>query len=377
MNSHPIVTGYNVFVNDNRKISPLELDSKPDFQRCMERIEAWFNHQVIDRPPVRFTRHNAEFESLDGAWRSAWKGQKDRWFDVDYQLEKFLTQVQNKYYHGETFPVFWPNLGPNVFAGLYGCPLEFAEVTSWGQPILADYDTPLSLNWRSEYLLKLIELTHTALELCPGKFLVGYTDLHPGLDWLAALRGAQATLFDLLDFPERLDGFLQQCSNDFLEVYDFFDAILKEANQPSVTWMAIPAYGRLHIPSSDFSAMISPKQHRRFAQPWLEREVQAMTHNIFHVDGKGVANQMDLILELPNVQALQWVQGVGDDAPIMQWVPLIRRIQAAGKSVVVDLTPAELEDFIGAVRPEGILLCLASENEEEELAILRRLEKWR
>jgi hypothetical protein len=343
----------------------------------MQRIEAWFNHQVIDRPPVRFTRHNAEFESLDGVWRSAWKDQRDRWFDVDYQIEKFLTQVQNKHYHGETFPVFWPNLGPNVFAGLYGCPLEFAEVTSWAQPILFDLETPLTLDWQSEYLLKLIELTQAALEICPGKYLVGYTDFHPGLDCLAALRGTQNTLMDLIDAPDQLEGILQQFSDDFLAVYDFFDRLLKKAGQPSLTWIAIPAFGRLHIPSSDFSAMISPKQHRRFAHPWLEREARAMTHNIFHVDGKGVANHLDLILEMPHVQALQWVQGMGDDAPILQWVPLIRRIQAAGKSVVIDLTPTELEDFTTAVRPEGILLCLASEDEEEELAILRRLKQWR
>lgn len=61
-----------------------------------------------------------------------------------------------------------------------------------------------------------------------------------------------------------------------------------------------------------------------------------MTHNIFHMDGKGVAHHMDAILELPNVQAIQWVQGVADDMPIMQWTPLIQKIQAAGKSVVVD-----------------------------------------
>ena len=101
-----------------------------------------------------------------------------------------------------------------------------------------------------------------------------------------------------------------------------------------------------------------------------------MTHNIFHVDGKGVARHLDAILQLPNVQAIQWVQGVGDDLPIMQWVPLIKRIQAAGKSVVVDLSPAELEEFIGAVRPEGIFLTMASENEAEERAILKRIAQW-
>jgi len=101
-----------------------------------------------------------------------------------------------------------------------------------------------------------------------------------------------------------------------------------------------------------------------------------MTHNIFHMDGKGVARHLDTILSIPNIHAIQWVQGVGDDLPIMQWLPLIKRIQAAGKSVVVDLNVAELDDFMGAVDPEGILLTLASESEEEEETILKRVSKW-
>ena len=106
------------------------------------------------------------------------------------------------------------------------------------------------------------------------------------------------------------------------------------------------------------------------------REMVHMTHNVYHVDGKGVARHLDRILELPNLHAIQWVQGMGDDLPIMQWVPLIKRIQAAGKSVMVDLTHDELEDFIAAVEPKGILLTMASENEDEELVILKRVSEW-
>jgi hypothetical protein len=94
------------------------------------------------------------------------------------------------------------------------------------------------------------------------------------------------------------------------------------------------------------------------------------------MDGKGVARHLDLILELPGVQAIQWVQGVSDDQPILQWVPLIQRIQSAGKSVVVDLAKTELEDFIRDVRPEGIFLCLPSESEEEEQWLTNRIERW-
>lgn len=354
----------------------VELESKPDFDQCIDRIYAWYEQQIIDRPPVRFTRHNAEYDIVDNTWKDSWRGQKDKWFDEEYQIEYFLKQLPDKHYLGETFPIYWPNLGPNVFAALYGSELEFAEVTSWAHPILSDYDQPVALDWQSEYLHKLDNLTRSALEISRGKFIVGYTDLHPGLDWLAALRGTESLLLDLVDQPDRLAPLLQKCTSDFLALFDRFDAVLKEAGMPSVTWMSIPSFGKMHIPSCDFSAMISPRHFKQFALPALLEEVQHMTHNIFHVDGKGVARHLDTILQMPNVQAIQWVQGMGDDVPIMQWVPLIQRIQAADKSVVVDLTPAELEDFIGAVEPEGIFLTMASADEAEEQAILKRIARW-
>jgi hypothetical protein len=354
----------------------IELESKPDCDKALARIYAWYEQGVIDRPPVRFTRHNAEFEAADSLWKNEWRGLKDKWCDEEYQLERFLVQVRATRYLGETFPVFWPNLGPNVLAGLYGCPLEFGDVTSWAMPILTDYTLPLTLDWRHPYLVKLENLTRRALEQAPGQFIVGYTDLHPGLDWLAALRGTESLCLDLIDNPGPIDAWLAQVTSDFLRLFDHFDALLKAAGQPSITWMGIPSFGKLHIPSCDCATLISPRQFRRYAMPSLLAEVQHTTHNIFHVDGKGVARHLDAILELPNVQALQWVQGMGTDIPILQWVPLIRRIQAAHRSVVVDLDPCELEDFIGAVRPEGILLTMASQSEDRERAILSRVTRW-
>lgn len=355
---------------------PIELESKPDFDQAMDRIYAWYEQALIDRPPIRFTRHNAEYEAGDGVFKDNWHNLKDKWFDETYQIERFLKHMREQRYLGETFPIYWPNLGPNVFAALYGCHLEFSEVTSWAEPIKSDYEQAITLDWGSEYLKKLESLTRCALEVCAGQFIVGYTDLHPGLDWLAALRGTEALLMDLMDQPQKITPSIERCTADFLQVFDYFDAILKENGQPSVSWMCIPSFGKLHIPSCDFATMISPKHFNEFAMPALEDEARHMTHNIFHVDGKGVARHLDAILQLPNLQAIQWVQGVGEDLPIMQWVDLIRRVQAAGKSVVVDLGPAELEDFIDVVAPEGIFLTMACENEEEEQKVLKRIAKW-
>ena len=354
----------------------MELESKPDFNQAMKRIYAWYEQAVIDRPPVRFTRHNAEFEDADGIWKPQWRDLKDKWFDEEYQLEKFMTQVRGKRYQGETFPVFWPNLGPAISSAFYGCPLVFSETTSWSVPSLTDYSQGLKLDWNSPYMKKLESLTRIGLEHCEGKFLVGYSDLHGGLDNLAALRGTEPLLWDLVDNPDAPLPLLDHIAAEFLQVFDYFDAMLKAARLPSVTWMGIPSFGKMHIPSCDFAFMISSKQFARYQLPLNKAEMEHMTHNVYHIDGKGVARHLDLILGLPNLHAIQWVQGMGDDTPIMQWAPLIKRIQAAGKSVMVDLTHEELEDFIGAVRPEGILLTMASQDEEEERTILKRVAQW-
>jgi hypothetical protein len=354
----------------------VELECKPDFSMSMQRIYAWYHQHIIDRPPVRFNRHNVEYEGGNEDWKPEWRSMKDKWFDIEYQVDRFEKTIQGKRFWGETFPVFWPNLGPSVFSATYGCPLEFADVTSWASPILDSYQQQVALQWESEYLVQLDQMTRYALELCPGKFMVGYTDLHPGLDWLAALRGSETLCLDLLEDSESIPAYLRQCEEDFFQVYEHFDQLLKSHRQLSVTWMGIPSFGKMHIPSCDFATLISPRQFRVFAMPVLNQEVQHMTHNIFHVDGVGVARHLDAILELPNLQAIQWVQGVGQDQPILQWVPLIRRIQSAGKSVVVDIDPTELEPLMQEIRPEGILICLPSEDEEEEQAILKRVEKW-
>ena len=131
----------------------------------------------------------------------------------------------------------------------------------------------------------------------------------------------------------------------------------------------------MHIPSCDFTALTSRETFREFYLPTLQNEVRHMTHNIFHVDGKGMLRHLDYILSTPQIQAIQWVQGVGDDLPIHQWSSVIKRIQAAGKGVVVDLQLGELEPFIAAMKPDGLYLCISAE-ENIQPDILKRLEKW-
>lgn len=355
----------------------IHLSAKEDFAESMRRIYAWYECQMIDRPPVRFAEHNSQY-NIDTTKKYTPEENKERYFDTESVIDDFVHSIESKKFLGETLPVYWPNLGPDVYAAFYGSPLVFGEVTSWSQPIIkgmADV-AKLKLDTNNEYFKKLDELTSHALERCEGKFLVGYTDLHPGMDCALAWRGMEQLCFDLIDNPDIVEALVAKASEDFAEIFNSSNKILKSAGQPSVNWMEIPSFEEVYIPSCDFGVMMSPDQFEKFALDAIKAEVKHATHNIFHLDGKGVARHLDAILEIPEITAIQWVQGVGEDLPIMQWIPLIKRIQDAGKGVIVDLKKHELEGFIDQMRPEGIFLWISENDESEQQRILKRLEKW-
>ena len=80
-----------------------------------------------------------------------------------------------------------------------GC-LEFAEVTSWYEPVLASLDDLSVLQndpFANPYFKKIEELTRAALARCDNRYWVGYTDLHPSLDCIAAWRGIDALCLDM------------------------------------------------------------------------------------------------------------------------------------------------------------------------------------
>jgi hypothetical protein len=356
----------------------LDIEGMLHFDMSMKRVYAWFQCEVVDRAPIRFMAHNAFLDTGIDLSQLTPDERRACWLDVEYQVDLFERSIQGRTFHGETFPIFWPNLGPNVYAAFYGGNLEFGEVTSWSKPIVRDWDDMdrLILDTGNIYFKTIEALTLHALERCEGKFIVGYTDLHPGIDCAAAWRGMDQLCLDMVDSPEQAETLIDLAISDFEWVYDHFDAMLKAHKQPSSTWMGIPSFGRMHIPSCDFAALISPRFFKQYGLPVLKREVTTMTHNIFHLDGRGVARHLDTILSVPEVHAIQWVQGVGDDLPIMQWVPLIKEIQARDMPLIVDLNKGELDDFLEAMDPKGLFLWVATESEEEELALLRRVERW-
>ncbi len=219
-------------------------------------------------------------------------------------------------------------------------------------------------------------MTELALEMSEGRYYVGYSDFQPGFGAVAAWRNPETLSLDLIMEPDGVKQLLKKASQDFQSIFDHFHNMLRKNNQPSLNWLEIPTSGKSHVPSCDFASLISEEHFIEFNLPLLQEEVKQMDYNVFHLDGKGVARHIDSVLSINEINAIQWVQGVSDDKPIEQWKPLIKKIQSAGKSVIVILEPNELTDFISDMKPEGILLCIPASSLEHELNMLKQISKW-
>lgn len=355
---------------------PHTLKHKPDLDECLARVDAWYEHNIVDRPPVRFHHHNIEYERHRTV-QGPWKCERDRWLDVEFQVRAFIESLDKSAFLGETFPVFWPNLSAVVYNLFLGQEADFDEVTAWTHPCIQDLDDlpELKVHWNNLYFQTVEKMTHHALERADGMFMVGYTDMYAGIDCTMGLRGTEQMCLDMVEKPAQLLRLIDTAFAEYANVYKHYDKILKSNGQHSVTWMNLPSNQTFNVLACDFAVNISPRHFDEYCMPVLRKEAELFVHNVFHMDGPGVAKNIDSILTLPNLKAVQWAQGCGRNQPIRQWIPLIRKIQKAGKSVIVDIQLDELGEVMQSLDPAGIMLWIPAAPNDQQ-AILDAVKGW-
>jgi hypothetical protein len=351
---------------------------KPDYERSKQRIDAFWEWELIDRPVVQFglAKPPEERVSVPPSHHATCA---ERWLDAEYQAELKLATLFNHEFLGDTMPVAYPNLGPEVFAALYGCPIHFGDYgTSWSEPILNDWSQvdEIGLDWDSPYLHKLLEMTDVLLELGKGRYITGMTDWHPGGDCVAALREPQELAIDMLTHVDEVKELLARLEVDYFRVYDLFYAKLRAAGQPISTWLSLISEQKFYVPSNDFSIMISKEMFDDVFLPGIIRECQFLDRSIYHLDGPGALRHLDSILDIPELDALQWVCGAGNEG-YHKWVHVYQQAQAAGKGIQVICQMDELDQVMETLDPLGLFLQVGGVPSREAAEwMLGTLEKW-
>lgn len=340
-----------------------------NWEQIRKKFLEYWDMENHDRPLVSIC---APKDKQEKGPQSRHTSLKERWMDTEYMIKSANCAMKNTFYCGEAFPALNPNLGPDYFAACYGAELKFGEDTSWSVPFLKDEDVEeyqgVVLQKQNEYYRKMLEMTEAAVEDGKGKYLVGVTDLHPGLDGLVGLRGPQELCIDTVDSPEFLLRGAMDLLPGFKEIYEELYRMTTKYQEGSTCWMGIWHPKRWYPTSCDFSCMISTEMYEEFVVPELLEELMFLDASIYHLDGPDALKHLDRLLQIETLKGIQWVYGAGQPSA-SRWLPILQKIQNAGKMIQIIVEPWELDIMLENLRPEGVMYSIyaASEDEAREL----------
>ena len=320
-----------------------------------------------------------------------------KWFDPEWRSQYLDWYVAHSCLKADMLPVANTQLGPGSLAAILGAQLEGAEDTIWIHQAPADHEDPTSLppRGRREAVgtilspsyshssplspppspLKLhsspLNLHKNLLRACKrraqGHYYVGMPDLMEGLDVLAALRGTDRVLLDTVMRPEELERELQQVNDIYFQVFDELYDIIREGDEMAFCYFSLWAPDKCSKLQSDISTMISEDDFRRFVVPYIREQCRRIPYTLYHLDGVGALRHLPALLEIEELDAIQWTPGVGQpQGGDPQWYDLYRRILKGGKSVMACwVKPEELSPLLDAIGTEGIHLEMDFHNEQE------------
>jgi len=121
------------------------------------------------------------------------------------------------------------------------------------------------------------------------------------------------------------------------------------------------ACGRLEKPwglTADISCCISPQQYEDLFLPPLIDTMRTVDHRLYHLDGTVALQHLDLLLSVPEIDAIQWVPGAGrrSHPAVGSADPAYPK---AGKAVLVQTEAAEVAALLDCVSARG--LCIATQ----------------
>ena len=341
-----------------------------DWDSIKRRYEHWWANDLYDRALLQV---RAPREGVPPAepWPGGEVTPEVRWTSISHMTWYSERLIETTFYGGEALPQF--HIGPSAgMAIIMGCEPHYEEETIWVEPLAPVEEYP-ELRLEPDRLEWLYDAFAHAGRSSRGRHWIrdGYSN-HAG-DTLALIRGTERLLIDMLEDPLWVKAAVKRTSDLLLQVFkELWHWVGPEVTgmEGYLNWAGIWSQGRNFCTDCDISCMISPKLFEEMFLPPLVETMRSVEHNIYHLDGPNALQHLDALLSLPELEAIQWAPGAGLES-VMQWVPLVRRIQGAGKSLQLSMRPEEVGPFLAEVPARGILIGTRCSSEEEARDLLR------
>ena len=349
---------------------------KPNLEETKKRYVDWWNHKGII---LNMWEHFQEGVTphADVAAPPPYRDLNQRWFDPVWRADYLDWYVAHSSLMADILPVANTQLGPGSLAAILGGVFEGGEDTIWIHPD-PNYSDDIVFNPDHPNYILHKELLKACKRKAQGHYYVGMPDLTEGLDVLAAIKGTDKVLLDTVMQPEVLEHQMQQINDIYFQAFDALYEIIREGDEMAFCYFSSWAPGKMSKLQSDISTMISVDDYRRFVQPFIREQCQKIDYTLYHLDGVGAMHHLDALLEIEELNAIQWTPGVGEpQGGSPKWYDLYRKILEGGKSLMVCwVTLDELKPLLDNIGGEGVHLEMDFHNEREVEQAMRIVEEF-
>jgi hypothetical protein len=300
-----------------------------------------------------------------------------RWFDPDWRAADIHHRLSHSELRADIPPIANTHLGPGSLAACLGAELVGGEDTIWIEA--AAPDAPVALDDANRWLRTHLDLVRASADLADGRYLVGCPDLIEGLDTLVGLRGVTPVMEQVLMDAEGLERDLRAVNEAWFDVFERIYEVINVDGEMAFCYFSLWSPGRMAKLQCDVSVMISPEHFRRLVVPYIAEQCRYLDHSLYHLDGVQAIHHLEALLEIEELNAVQWTPGVGQpQGGDPAWYDLYRRVRAAGKSVMATWVQTdELAPLLDAVGPDGMHVLMDFRSPADIDAALEIVERYR
>ncbi len=354
------------------------MEFRDGWDKSKERILAFWNREIIDRCCISVMSPKKGKTWPEEPQLNSEEDLIRYWTDGEWILERKLKEFENTFFGGECFPQLFVNLGAGGHGGFFkDISYKFKENTVWFFPFIEDWEKDASVFDPDSFLYrKTIELAKYFVQESKGRYYVSMPDTCGNADALAHMRGSENLLMDMVLEKEHVHAALDIIQKVWEKTVEEVYNIVKDNNDGGCTigWLDIWGPGRFTQMQSDISVMISPDQFNEFIMPELKSQISWMDHSLYHFDGLEQIRHLDMLLSLENLDVIQWTCVAGQPSPL-EFIHIFKKIQAAGKCLLLYATPKEIEVLLQELSSKGLYLVARVDSEDEARDLIKMAEK--
>ena len=295
----------------------MTLEYKPDFQQARD---SWadFWQGKSKRPLIEITIPKSGKTPVP---RPRYMAGHDGNFEP--VIDQALAWADSHEFIGEAIPFYFVEFGPDTFASFLGAELnlQLDYETSWCKPFVKDWDeTEIKFRPESQWWQRTAEFIKALRARTDGKLLIAPPLLCANLDALAAIRGIENLLVDLIECPEKVHKALEDVNRAYSQVLDEYDKLLDTKTYGSINSEGFYTPGRQSRPQCDMSVMISEDMFQEFVVPALTYEASIVDAFVYHLDGPDAIKHLPALCSIEKLDLITWVPGAGHKHKNWDWL---------------------------------------------------------